>query len=339
MSNSRKNTDPVAYQQHFFSLITNLLGNKNIIPALCEVLHLNKSAIYKRINGEKLLTLDEFLLLSDTFNISHQLLSFSSEDQSVFQFDQLSQKVKSCREYLELIVSNFSEFGRFSDLKIWFATTDLPLFYISLFKELALFKMFTFARVNWELPYTLNLDFNPDSFPEKEIYYELLYPIGQLYASIPSIEIWTDELYTNTAKQIRHFAQNGQISNPQVVSILFEQLEALADLHKEMATTGTKFLSPKSKQPAANLDLYYNQISASNMVIILGESQFFQGTYMVFDDPNYLFISDEKFYKYASEWLKAQRQKSIRISQEGAFIRNNYFRLLCKRIEQEKALL
>jgi hypothetical protein len=339
MANFKNSPDPVRYQQNFFRHIIAACGDRKAVPLLGELLHLNKSAVYKRISGEKILGLDEFLVLTHAFQLSPEHLALSPDGRSSFQFDQLGRRVGNCAEYLELVAQNFQKFGKIPDLKIWFATNDLPLFYHGLFRELALFKLFAYARLNWQIPYTLSLDFHPDSFPEKAVYEQWMQPVWEAFASIPTIEIWTDKLFNNTARQIRHFAEKGQISDPSVVALLFEQLEALADLQEQMAEQGRKFRSAKGSlesRLAAEQSLYYSEVSANNMTMLMGKSPHFQNVYVVFDDPNFMVISDDRFCTYAHNWLTELRQKSIRISEDGAFVRHKFFQEIKAEVQRQK---
>ena len=57
-------------QQKILSAVTVRCGSISLVPVLCDLLHLSKSAVYDRINGTKSLSFPELIVLLDTFSIS-----------------------------------------------------------------------------------------------------------------------------------------------------------------------------------------------------------------------------------------------------------------------------
>ena len=155
-------TDTRELQRRLLQHIGQLCGEKNIAPMLGELLSLNKSSEYNRLNGDKLLALDELLLLARQFQFSLDEWLRPPDGQLRFQFRALSAPVRNSREYLEDMAAHFKRFVETGALRVWFSTSTLPFFYHLNFRELALFKLFAYARISWQLPYTESLRFDPD---------------------------------------------------------------------------------------------------------------------------------------------------------------------------------
>ncbi|MFN0035903.1 MAG: hypothetical protein ACKVUS_12640 [Saprospiraceae bacterium] len=327
--------DPTAFQRKFFRQIIALQGEKSAIPRLCNLLHLNKSSVYNRVKAEKMLRSDELLLLASTFGISIDEHLFAGKGIIPFRFDFLDAPVQNCRQYLERVLASFDLFKSVPDLRVWFLVNSLPFFHHMNFRELALFKAFAYARVNWQLPYTEGLVFHPDNFPEREVYEKLMKPILERYTAISTIEFWPDDLYHTTLRQIRYFAHSGQLADQSLISLLLEQLEALCEHQYEMAKMGRKWAHAdrfgKEGGKGGRFDLYHNEVAPLN-ITLLAESKQLQGVFTVFDDPNFMFSSSARLYQYTFEWMQKLKSKCQHISEDSENDRRAYFNALQKSI-------
>ena len=323
-----ENLDASAIQENLFRLIVSQVGSKKVIPLLCEVLNLNKSSAYNRLNGTKRIDLEELSLLVNTFKIPLEELLRPETRRGLFRSDTVDQQFRTGREHLEQVLRYFEHFSQASDFRLWFCTDELSYFQCMHFRELALFKLFTYANINWQLPYAQSLKFDPDHFPESGVYESLMLPILNHYNQVPTIEIWSDEIYHNILKQIKYFEASGQIAHAGVVRVLYEQLEQLCAHQYEMATEGIKWnYSPRKsapKLPGGTFELYHNSMAPAS-ITLLAESQALQGVFLVFDDPNFMLVSDAQFFQYTRNWMSNLRKKCIKISAEAEGARRAYF--------------
>ncbi|MCC6463416.1 MAG: hypothetical protein IT260_23295 [Saprospiraceae bacterium] len=319
-------TDTRDLQCRLLQHIARLCGEKNVAAILGELLSLNKSSVYNRLNGDKLLSLDELLLLAQQFQLSLDEWLLPPDGQVRFRFGALQAPVRNGREYLEDMAAHFKRFAETQHLRVWFSTSTLPFFYHLNFRELALFKLFAYARISWQLPYTESLRFDPDTFPERDLYERLMRPMLEYYTRLPSVEFWSDDLFDNTLKQIEYFAAAGQLASPKVADVLLEQLQMLCSQQYEMARQGLKWTAgSRGPAPGAGaLELFYNKIAPLN-ITLLAESPQVKGVFTVFNDPNFMFSTDEPLYAYTLAWLHKLKEKCVRISQDGEQYRRAYF--------------
>jgi len=326
-----KELDSRVFQQKLLHHLALLLGEKSLVPILCDLLHLNKSSVYNRLKGEKLLSLEELLLIANQFGISLDAFLPSASEKATFRFKPLTTPVRNCREYLTEIVSNFKLFNDVPDLRVWFSTSTLPFFHHLNFRELALFKIFAYARINWQLPYTESLRFDPATFPERDMYESLMKPILEYYNRLSTVEFWSDDLYDNTLRQIKYFANAGQLADNSIAEMLLEQLQTLCVHQYEMAKQGHKWAvgtrSHVSAKYSGTFDLYYNEIAPLS-ITLLAESQHLRGIFTVYDDPNFMFSADEGLYGYTLKWMQKLKAKCVHISQDGEQNRRAYFNRL-----------
>lgn len=315
-------------QQKIVQLITVRCGSKLVVPVLCELLHLNKSSVYDRLNGKKSLTVEELLVLREHFEINIEHLLQPLPGQLTFKVASMIAPVNTCQRYLKELYSNVEMFAQIPDMNVWFATPSLPFFYHLHFRELALFKLFSYARINWQLPYTDQLVFHPDTFPEKFLYEQLMQPISELFSGVSSVEFWSDDLYYHTLRQIQYFTASGQITDPVVIRVLYEQLEALCDAQSEMAANGVKSRPGTGRTrtggQSGRFELYYNEVLSTSITLLL-DSPVAKGVFTVLDDPNFMFSDDPRLFEYTQHWMVKLRSKCTRLSETGERERRIFF--------------
>jgi hypothetical protein len=323
-------------QQKILSAVTVRCGSISLVPVLCDLLHLSKSAVYDRINGTKSLSFPELIVLLDTFSISLEEMMAVKPERISFLTNSILTPVKNGQTYLKTLQENVTAFAQTDGLRVWFSSPSLPFFHHMHFRELALFKLFAYARINWQLSYTENLVFHPDTFPEKFLYEQYMQPIIALYSQLPTTEFCSDDLYYHTLRQIQYFSDSGQITDTTVISVLMEQLANLCDHQQEMAKQGKKWVHGSKKQPetaqCGKLDLYYNEISPTTISLLL-ESPSAKGVFTVLDDPNFMYSDNPYLYEYTLAWMHKLRVKCVRISEDAERERRIYFNRIREQIK------
>lgn len=324
------------FQRRLFRQFIAQKGEKTAIAEICTLLNLNKSSVYNRVSGDQLIKLDELLLLMEEMEIAVAEL-FPAKHIS-FQLPALTHPVRSCREYLLELSRYFTAFQLVPGLRLWFSTNSLSFFQHLHFRELALFKIFTYARINWQLPYSEMLVFDPNTFPERDLYDSLMKPMLASYVRIPTVEFWSDDLYYSTLQQIKYFSSSGQLQDPALIGLLYEQLQSLCTHQYEMAKQGQKWEYGTRLgdlgQRSGKFDLYYNAIAPLS-ITLLAESQTLHGVFTVFDDPNFLFSANEQMYDYSLQWMNKLKSKCMHISEDGEQGRRAYFNGLQAQIKAQ----
>jgi hypothetical protein len=324
-----ESTRSQAFQTALFAYILRSQGDQKSIPLLCDLLHLNKSSIYARINGSRTIQLEEALLLIAHFKVPVHALVPSPLP--VTQFVNVRPH-SSARVYCQQIWDSFLQFEGTTNQRLWLTTDELSFFNFLHFRELALFKLFVYARVNWQLDYATDLKFDPDSFPEGAVYEDILLPLCKRYNSIPGTEYWTDNIYENALRQINYFYQIGQIKNKATALLLQEQMEAVAGHQYKMATEGRKWMiGEQVSAQSPDFQLYHNSMFHCS-ITIMGESAEKKAVFTVFDDPNFLYTDDPEFCEYTLHWMRNLQQKCVKISTESEHLRRIYFNKIREQI-------
>lgn len=128
-----------------------------------------------------------------------------------------------------------------------------------------------------------------------------------------------------------------EIAHPQISAILREQLLALCEHQYEMARTGCKWSHKQrfygAKPSGGKLELFHNPIYPSTITLLI-ENPALHGVFTVFDDPNFMYMSDPSLYTYTLEWMTKLRSKCTRISEDGEQFRRAFFNDLKRKIQE-----
>ena len=302
-------------QQIFFNHIKGLLPQRiSFVDEVAEVLNISNDSAYRRIRGEKQITLEEIKKLCTTYKISLDQLLHLNSDSYVFSGPltngtnfNFESWLQSCLKILETIKS-------YQPHHMSYLAKEVPFFYYFLIPEIAAFKSFFFMK-----SILFYEDWKNTKFSVKDDYsryHEIWKKISNTFATIPGTEIWSIENITSTIHQIEFYRVTGSLKSDEDAICIFEKLIELIDHIELQAEYGVK-LYYKQKPidtNSATFKMYVNElIMGDNMQIVqLGEKQL---TYLNHTVLNYLMTADERFNTYVKRTMDVITQKSTPISE------------------------
>lgn len=115
-------------QKKFFNHLVYLKGHKTVLPETMQVLHLQKGAVYKRMNGETALTLAELTALAKHFRISLDDVLLDG-DQISFRHPEIPKQDTQSIDFLALIDAYFKMLNRDRSSKFLQLANEIPLSY------------------------------------------------------------------------------------------------------------------------------------------------------------------------------------------------------------------
>ena len=303
-------------------------GQQTKVEEISAVLNLHRSAVYKRMNGSKLLGLDELILLSRHFGISVDLLISEESDLALFNFPVITNPPRSYQEFLNSILVELERFSHFSDAQFYYVTNEIPIFYYFGFPELMAFKLFVWGRTIWNWEHLQKEKFNADKF----LRYQETIPIANrmldIYLQIPSLELWNAMILNNTINQILYYQSGGIFENPEEAFVVGRQVRDMVAHFKDMAAKGKKFRKGSdAKAVPNNFQLYHNEITNCNNTI-LATSEAGKLVFTTFGNPNFMRSGQDKMANFATSWFELIRKRSTAISGEGEKNREQYFDIL-----------
>src|SRR5215210_1305681 len=151
---------------------------KSKIPAglsaadeIAKILEITPDSAYRRIRGEKPLTIDELHKLCTHYKISLDHLMNLQTDAFTFQGRFLNHLTFRFDEYLKNILQAMQMVTSFNERQFFYLCKDIPFFHLYHLKEIAAFKYYFWMRTILQMPDFANKKVNLKSYPEE--YFEL----------------------------------------------------------------------------------------------------------------------------------------------------------------------
>ncbi len=326
-----------AYHYKLIEKIKLYLGSsKNTVEGLSQILHLSSSSVYKKLNGSSGFSIEELIVIMREFNISFDELVFEKRKKIGFQFPFKSRKINNFHDYIIPLKMFMAVAAPIPDLKIQYATNELPFFFYFLDKDLTFFKFFIYAVTVWDMKHYKNIKFDLEEFSEWYIIKDDIDFIMDKYYSIPNIELWNEGVLTNTLNQIKYFLSSGAFKNPDDALMLCDKLTMMINHVYKMAKTGKKIkLDQDPELIDTKFEMFHNEISHTNNILLI-ESDSLKQIYFAYDNPNYIVTDNEDLIDYTREWFAKVRKSALPISLNAEKNRLAFFNIIRKQIENTK---
>jgi hypothetical protein len=318
-------------QQIFAYLKENIPPHLSLVDELCDLLDLGADSVYRRIRGEKPITLSELKRICEHYHLSvDQLLQLQNES-VLFQAPGMTTGYTEFVNYLEGMLGQFNYFNSFKGKEIRYLSKDTPFWYFYLFKELAAFKTFFWSKTINNQPALSNKLFSLQEYP-----YEDCFAVGQEilkeHAKISCIELWNLESIHSTINQIAYYRDSGNFKSQEDYDAVLDSFQCMLDHLQLQAEKGVKFM-PGDTEVAykAPIQFYVNElILGSNTILLtLDNKRVSMVTYSVF---NYLITRDARFADKSFTTFNTLLSRSTIISQTGEKDRNRFFNTLRSKV-------
>jgi len=307
----------------------NLPRNLSFADEVAEVLNVSRDSVYRRIRGETVLSLEEVKKLCNHYKFSLDALLSPSSEIISFNKRSIDPINFTIEKWLTSFLSILEVIEGFEDKEVIYSAKDIPPPYYFKFPGLALFKVFFWMKSYQRHPAYENALYQP------ELVSSQLLATGKKfwnkYAGIPSSEIWSDETFNVTIRQVEFYLENGFITLKQAQQLLDEYIVMINDI-RHNAAQGIK------NEKSGLFRLYRNEFLISDTTVLfkMGDKRMALITY---NTMNILNTSQDSFCREMEDYLTNIINKSTLISTTGERERNKFFNLIEKRIQQSKELL
>ncbi len=316
-------------------IVSKYAKRSEAIDAMAECLQISKDGVYRRLRGDTYLTPEELSILSIKYGISIDNMLREDFVNVMFRFNVFSHKVTSFENYLKPIYEDLIALKSISNVHVFYATSEIPLFYYCLYPELISFKLYTWAHSIWEMAYIKSNKFEFSLISNEVV--EWTQEIAKLYAQLQSIEIWNVNVADNTLAQIEYHFNSGGFKNNSDAILLCDRLISWAEHCKKAAEEGSKFFITRHDHriQGAEYTLYHNEMVHTNNTIFVNSPQV-KIVFNTFANPNFMRSVDEHICNYTSEWFEKLLQKSNPISLHAEKNRDWFFKKVIHKIELVK---
>ncbi len=318
----------------FDSVLAKYPKKVDAISALADLLGVGSDAVYRRVRGDSDLTPKEIGLIANKFKISVDSYIFNETDHISFQFNPFVRTIKTFDDYLDDIHADVRALGSIPDVMVYYASSEIPIFYYIAEPELFSFKLYVWGRSIWNFAYLQNEDFHFGLIPPNVL--EKAKEVWRLYKMQGSVEMWSLNIVDNTLNQIEYHFHTNSFKERKDALGLCDKLLKLAHKLEVMAQQGSKVDTHSAHgNGGSNFTLYHNEIIYTNNTIMV-DSPHFKSVYTTFGNPNFLKSSDLRLFNYTQKWFNDVIAKSTQISLHGEKNRKWFFDRLYRRIETVK---
>jgi hypothetical protein len=172
----------------------------------------------------------------------------------------------------------------FPDQEVIYSAKDIPPCYYFKFSDLARFKLFFWMKSYQRDPAFENVNYRPDLISSQLL--AAGEKLWRKYSQTPSTEIWSDETFNVTIRQVEFYFENGFIDLQEAHKLLDEYLLMINDL-RDHASKG-------KKDDAGVFNLYRNEflISDTTFLFKMGETRM---AFITYNTMNILDSSQASF--------------------------------------------
>lgn len=314
-------------QQLFAYLKENLPPHLSLVDELCDLLDISADSVYRRIRGEKPITLAELRKICLHYRVSvDQLLQLQTQS-VLFDAPGMNGVPGEFIDYMKAMLTQFNYFNSFKQKEIRYLCKDAPIWYFYLFPGLAAFKTFFWSKTINNQPALSQKLFSLEEYP-----YDDCFAVGQQvleeHNKIDSIELWNLESIHSTINQVAYYRDAGNFKTREDFDAVIDSFLQWLDHLQLQAEKGVKFMPGAADvSHRASIQFYVNELILGNntMVISLDNTRLTMITYSVF---HYLFTRDERFTNKVEDSFATLLSRSTLISQTGEKDRNRFFNAL-----------
>lgn len=318
-------------QEIIFHTLEAKLGDRTKLrDFLCKQLSIGKSAAYKRLSNDISLTLVDTVILMRAAEIPLDQFVLPHYAGITFSGDALRKLPESYDQYLQNVVNTLGRVSKIPNLECTTAGHEIPLFHFANFPKLYNFKLYYWNETFWKFgPKKELFDFR--TFEHQVRIKESCNKIGELYYTIPTKEIWTDDILDPIMKQIVYYLKIQRFRNTNDALELMKDLSLMSKKLEDFCTDQKKTIQNGRTIVSSHLDVFYNELHDGTDVLIFGKGEQ-SSSFIKYDGPNFIRTSHQEFGKYSMDWIKNVLNKSSHISGPGEKERTIFFSRINKKI-------
>ena len=318
----------------FLNIKAKLPSNLSLVHEISELLGLSYDSAYRRIRGEKVISLEELYKLSTHFKISVDSLFDIKSGKIVFNSLAIDPDKLDVKQWLQNMSENLQRVEQAAHKKITYAAKDAPFFHYFHIPELAAFKLFFWQKTLFNFPEFRDKKFSLDEYDPE------LQQIGQKilisYTKIPTIEIWNEDTFYIMLRQMEYYWVSGLFEKEDEMWVLIDKIEKwISHLHKQ-AEYGFQYVyGTAAAGVEGSFCLFENEVVLNDNTVLVSTDDI-RTSYLSYNVVNLLTTSDPVFCEKIEQFLGGLLKKSIQISTSAAKERNRFFNRLHGQIDSFK---
>jgi len=305
----------------------------SLVDELAQVMDVSTDSAYRRIRGEKPISLEEIYKICVRYGLSLDNLLNLKSDAFMFKGNFVNPHTFKYDEYLSNVMQQMKYMSGFKEKTMTYLAKDIPLFHHFHIREIAAFKYYFWMKNILQHPDFANKKFRLDDYPDE--FYDLGIKTLSYFNQFDSEELWNIESINSTLRQIDLLYDSNIFSNSDEIYILYEAAEKLISHLEYQATQGYKFSIDDLKKPLGKYQMYFNEILIleGNILITLDGNK---TAFLIHNVLNFMATNDVRFCDNMYEHNQNLKRKSTLISTVSERERSRFFKYLRQRIEKRK---
>ena len=322
--------EKISIQETLFQLIKGLLSpNISFVHTLSELLGISYDSVYRRVRGEKELTLEELKTICEAYDISVDTLFNLKSHHISFNSLAIAEDGVTLENWLQTLLTEIKKIHQCKQSEIIYSAKDIPVFYYFEFPEIAAFKFFFWQQVmipsgvSGNKKLTLEV---PDTL------FETGRQLLSYYIRIPVVEIWSEETISSILRQIEYCFVAGFFSRNEDVFKLCDVLETWLSHVQNQAECGFQYIYGTPPEGIANsYKLFYNEVLVNDNTILVSMDGR-KVCYNTYNIISQLITTNPEFCGKIEQSLRILMQKSTMISGTSSKERHRFFNILHEKV-------
>ena len=296
-----------------------------LVYELAELFNVSQDSIYRRMRAEKMMTLEEILMLYDAYGFSLEDVLSSSKTRLVFGFQPITQDAFNFIDYLEYINNMLEGIAKAKSKTLYYLANDIPLFHALNTPAIASFKLFFWEKTILGFEEYKDRKFELNTVDERVNI--ISRKIREAYLKIPTIEIYSQQTIDTTLRQIEFYLHSGHFKDANTALVLCDQFLILVKHIQSQCETGKKYKMKGSVEDGSSVlyQVYYNEVLYSDTTILV-DTDGDKMVYMTNNGLNVLRTDSEEYYEHSIKSFKILQRKSVGISGGNDRERNQTFK-------------
>ena len=307
-----------------------------MVDEVAEILNISNDSAYRRIRGEKPISLEEMQKLATRFKISLDQFLHLQSDSFIFTGKLANATDHIFEKWMENLLQQVGFINSFSHKHMYYLAKDVPLMQQFLIPELISFKSFFWRKSILHYEELKGQKFTLNTIEPRHI--ELSLKIIDVYNQIPSTDIWNIESINSTIRQIEFYREANAFETHEDIRLLYVGVFRLIDHIEKQADLGVKF--PLGGKPMANsapYNLFNNELILGDNTV-LAELNSTKITFLNHSVINFVGTQDERFNAHMFDNFQNLIRKSTQLSSVGEKERTRFFNRIRDKVKQAARL-
>ncbi|MEI6889260.1 MAG: helix-turn-helix domain-containing protein [Bacteroidales bacterium] len=324
-------TEHSGVQENLFQQVKNRLApNLSFVHELSELLGISYDSAYRRIRGQKDLSLEELKLICTHYSISmDEVLNFKSDVVS-FNTIAIGKDGFTFESWLHTLLGEMKKIFDCRNREIIYAAKDVPIFYYFEFPEIAAFKFFFWHKVL--IPQS-NYKYEHIVMDVPEDLFETGRKLLNCYMKIPVTEIWSEDTISSIIRQIDYCMVSGFFKTKDDAYRLCDVINLWLEHVQSQAEQGFQYMLGRTPEGIENTyKLFHNEVLVNdNTILVHMDDQ--KVSYLTYNIINQLITKNTVFCDQIENSLRNLMQKSTMISGTSAKERYRFFNSLHEKVK------